>query len=57
MIEGEKKGETSCLVFFFFGGVGKWGGVVFSTGPPFKRKKFSPQFREKTREKSGREWV
>ena len=29
------------------------GGGVFSPGPPFKRKKFSPQFEEKTREKSG----
>ena len=29
------------------------GGGVFSRGPPFKKKKFSPQFKEKTRQKSG----
>ena len=28
------------------------GGEVFSLGPPFKRKKFSLQFEDKTREKS-----
>ena len=25
----------------------------FSLGPPFKKRKFSPQFREKTRERNG----
>ena len=30
----------------------KWGGGVFSPPPSFKRKKFSPQFGKKTREKS-----
>ena len=33
------------------------GGGVFSPGPPFKRKKFSPQFEEKLERKVGREWV
>ena len=36
---------------------GMRGRGVFSEGPPFKRKKVFFPIREKTREKSGREWV
>ena len=36
---------------------GMRGRGVFSEGPPFKRKKVFFSIREKTREKSGREWV
>ena len=55
MTEGEGKGERK--VFGWGRRRENGGGGVFSTDPPFKRKKFSPQFREKTRDKSGREWV
>ena len=55
MAEGERKGERK--VFGWGKGRENRGGGVFSTDLPFKRKKFSPQFREKTREKGGREWV
>ena len=53
MIEWERKGERRV----FSWGEENGGGRVFSSSPPFKRKKFSPQFRKKLERKVGREWV
>ena len=50
MIEGDRK-EVRMSVWLEEKKMGSGG--VFSLGPPFKRKKFSPQFGKKTREKSG----
>ena len=51
MIEWERKGERRV----FSWGEENGGGRVFSSSPPFKRKKFSPQFRKKLERKVGRE--
>ena len=47
---GEKRGEESVWL-----GGRKWGRRVFSSSPPFKRKKFFTQLRKKLERKVGRE--
>ena len=49
------KGEGKCETRLFAWRKRKWGGGVFSPPPSFKRKKISPHFGKKTREKSTEE--